>query len=537
MGLAERIAGFFKARREPKLTYKDVHPSGLPTNPTAWRSVVKNKVFDGEKSFASIGPVVNYILQDKALRLRSWKAYVDSDIAQTALNTLSRWVIGRGLKLQIEPMTDFLSRKFKIQVDQEEMRKEIEPMWKLTTESKSIHYHGEESLSQIALGLYNTTRVSGDALTILRVKDNRITVEYIDGMHIASPIDQKYQGRRIINGIEYDSEGQVVAYHVRKQLENGTIGNDRIAAYNSGRRVAFMVYGLRYKNDYNRGIPLITAVMETIAKLDRYKEATVASAEEVAKIAWQVVHQSYSSGEDPAADMIAAMYDSEREGDNTPVDQLGQQLANEVVATMDKMTFNNPVGAELKPMQTGTKDLYFSDFFNNNADVVYACLQVPPEVARSKYDSNYSASRGAMKDWENKILLDRDYFIEDFYKRVFDFWFDVAVLSDLIDVEGYLKMIQNNNTLAMDAYRYCSFTGVLVPHVDPLKEVKAVREMLGPNAAHVNLTTVRKATHQLEGGDSAANMKIFAEEMAQAEELGIIPEVEESSPETDPPQE
>jgi hypothetical protein len=62
------------------------------------------------------------------------------------------------------------------------------------------------------------------------------------------------------------------------------------------------------------------------------------------------------------------------------------------------MTYNMPRDSELKEVQS-KNELYFKDFYTVNVDLVCSSINMPPEVAMSKYNSNYSASRAALKDW------------------------------------------------------------------------------------------------------------------------------------------
>jgi capsid protein len=63
--------------------------------------------------------------------------------------------------------------------------------------------------------------------------------------------------------------------------------------------------------------------------------------------------------------------------------------------------------------------------------------------------------------------------------------------------------------------------GIRVPHIDPLKEVNAVREMLGENGKSIPLITVEQACDMLNTGDSDENIKQFSEELHDVKELDI----------------
>lgn len=61
--------------------------------------------FDGEKDFGEVGPALDYLPNFQVLSLRSWQMFMDSDIARTVLEKYVLWIMGNGLRLQMEPIT------------------------------------------------------------------------------------------------------------------------------------------------------------------------------------------------------------------------------------------------------------------------------------------------------------------------------------------------------------------------------------------------------------------------------------------------
>ena len=64
--------------------------------------------YNGEKNLGEIGPIRNYRLDYALLRMRSWQSFHESEITQTIMNRFNMWVVGKGLKLQCEPVTNIL---------------------------------------------------------------------------------------------------------------------------------------------------------------------------------------------------------------------------------------------------------------------------------------------------------------------------------------------------------------------------------------------------------------------------------------------
>lgn len=487
--------------------------------------------YDGEKNLGEIGPLVKYCVDYESLRLRSWKSFMDSEITQTIIRKFGIWVVGDGLKLQCEP-SNYILESEKIKLDVEKFNETVESRWKIFSSSKMADYSGTNSLTKIANEAFINTRVGGDVLVILRIVNGSVKVQLIDGSHVQSPYGLSYtnENYRIIDGIKIDKTGSHISYFVR----GGDFDFQEIPAFVNGQKMAFMVYGLRYRMDNIRGIPAISSVLETISKLERYKEATVGSAEEVAKIAYQIVHQAYSDGTNPMLQNLVKGFDLDAKGAGLPVDEAGVQLANKLAVTTNKQAFNNPVGAEIKTMSTGNKELYFKDFYSMNINMVASTMGIPPDVALSKYDSNYSASRAAIKDWEHTLNVDRGSFSEQFYQPIFNLFLHLEILKNKISAPGYLTAVAKGNEMVVEAYRVARWIGANVPHIDPMKEVQAERLKLGKSAESIPLTTVEQSIERLGGGDSNSVLEQFAKEYKKADDLEIVL-VHNPNPTNEPP--
>ena len=67
--------------------------------------------------------------------------------------------------------------------------------------------------------------------------------------------------------------------------------------------------------------------------------------------------------------------------------------------------------------------------------------------------------------------------------------------------------------MALEGFFTCKFTGANMPHIDPLKEVKAMRELLGDiDNGIIPLTSYEAVTEQLGEGEWSENFAKFIEE-------------------------
>jgi hypothetical protein len=471
--------------------------------------------YDGEKNVGEIGPPKDYQPDYNVLRIRSWQSYLESEIAQTVIKRFLTWMIGVGLKPQSEP-AELVLESEKIKINSHEFSKIVEARLR--------------NLNMLAKRAYKDAIVGGDTLVVLRYENNFVNVQLIDGAHVQSPIHatETYpmrlkNGNKISNGIECAPNGEHVCFYVKNAY--GTF--DIVQAYGeqSGIQMAFMIYGFEYRLDSTRGMPLLSVVFETLKKLERYKEAVVGSAEERQKIPYFIEHQNGSTGENPLLD--DALH-SAGMSDLSEVDPLSAEKINKLIkhikATFNKQVLNMPVASTLKSLDT-KNELYFKDFYTVNINLLCACISIPPDVALSKYDSNFSASRAALKDWENTLTVERDAFAFQFYKPIYNFWLLLEILSNKIQAPGFLEALIEGDQMVLEAYRMVRFVGTPVPHIDPEKEANAERVKLGTGADHLPMTTLEAATEALNGGESSANLKQFADESKIAEGLGIKPPV------------
>jgi capsid protein len=264
----------------------------------------------------------------------------------------------------------------------------------------------------------------------------------------------------------------------------------------------------------------VSTVLESLKKLERYAGATLGSAEEAAKIVFQVVHDRDSTGENPLVRQLARARDADAT-DMLPVSEEGRQLADRVAATTNKQAFNLPIGSEIKQLSSNQRELYFKDFYETYFNIMCASIGIPPNVAMSLYNDSFSASRAALKDWEHTLFVNRDDFTEQFYQPIYTLWLHIEILKNKVQAPGYLSAFVEGNEMVLNAYRNARFTGAIPGHIDPLKEVKAVREMLGGTGADIPLITVEQGVEILRGENSDEVMKQYAVELGYSRKLGI----------------
>lgn len=466
---------------------------------------IVSKKWDGEKTLGELGLVVKNIPDYKRLRLRAYDAYIKTDIVKIIASKHFNWVIGSGLKLQAEPNKTVLASE-NIEFNAKEFQKLAEARFMVYANSVNCDYMSERNLHQLANDFYKGKYLGGDCLCIVRFGEYGPNVQYISAEFIETPFletsmlkDVDTRGNYVEHGIEYDSKGSIVAYFVCTKSKDNMLGTfERIEAYGekSKRKMAWLVSGERISPDHKRCVPKISQILEKVNKLDRYTEASVGKAEQAAKILYAITHQNYSTGENILDAMQAKKL---RLTDTTKVDPvvLGDGLANRMVETTSNMTINMPLGAKLEAFGSDIES-DFEKFYNANFDTIAASSDVPPEVAMQRYNSNYSASRAAINGWGYVVDIDRNDFAIQFYKPFYKLWLEFEILNNKIQAPGFIQALNTNNIMVLESYAQSRFTGKNMPHIDPLKEIKAIRAMLGEDLTP--LISREQATEALNAG-------------------------------------
>lgn len=512
MGFRQRLSNFFLGAPQPQ---QSGYISGQYNNMQPVRTVM----FNGEKTPFELGDVLNVLPDYNSLRLRSHEADLKSDVVKIITNKFFKWIIGSGLKMQSEPVVEVLRSEAIASGDLKNFKEGVESRFNLWARSKRTDYKEEDNLHVQANNLLKTTFLGGDALVVLRVENGDLNVQVIDGQQVQTPLlndnyhkEAKERGNVIRHGIEKDKRGRKVAFFVKVEKEGSLLGDfERIPVRGekTGRKMAWMVYFDKHRIDHDRGIGGLTAILEKIEKLDRYTEATVGSAEERAKIPYFFEHTRDSDGSNPMIDKLRKSMGSDSAATADSYSQ-GDTLAKNVAATMSKQVFNMPVGAKISMPSAGSVEIEYPEFWKAVFNSLAAAVDIPPEVALQMYNSNYSASRAAINGWQHLMNVFRQKFTDDFYRPIFELWLELEVLKSKVSAPGYLKAIQQKNWFALEAYSNCRFTGTNMPHIDPKKEIDAIRAMLGDDKTP--LINREQAAEKANCGDWNSNYEKFKEE-------------------------
>lgn len=450
----------------------DVQNNKYDTLMTAFSSL-QYETFDGEKQAGELGTATELIPDYYGARIRAWGLQLTNDVAKLTMNKWSTWLVGRGLRFNC----NLPKEKYLQNVNRDELTEDIEFRFRNYMQSKRCDYGQMENLHQLAKIAQYNAYTSGDVLCVLRIINGSLTVQLVDGANVATPLNYDFENsNEILDGVEYDSTGRHVAYWVW----TSGLRSERVSAFDpvTGLKMAFMVYGSKFRLNETRGLPLLIEDFEKIKNLERYIDATIKSAELSSELVFVNEHDNTSTGKDVFKDAAIRAVSS------TSSNSLAAELPNpkcfqKNLAKMTRgMALNNTIGATLKMFNPDSQK-EMPDFLESNLKLVLASANIPYEVALMVYGSNYSASRAAIKDWEHNLKVARASFEEQFYKPFYQMWLYNEILNNRIFFDQLLDAYFTRDYVMINALNKSTFTGASVPSIDPLKEVRAVRKAMG----------------------------------------------------------
>ena len=473
---------------------------------------IVEEYFDGEKTSGELGAVIDSMPDHLRLRLRAYDAKLKTDLVEIIVGRFIKWILGKGLKINSNPEKTVL-KMFGINEDTKDLQQNIESFFNLYADSNVSDYHGNDWLHEKAKEAYLSSFLGGDCLCIVRVTDDGPNIQVVDGEKIENPLDSSKvgKGNTILKGVETDKKGSHVAFYVKKNndlnVDENSDSHERIEARDSkGRLMAWMVYGTKHRIDHVRGIPVISSILEKINKLDRYTESSVKRKEEEANVVYSFEHDNTSTGENIMKQNLGA---KKNKGTTKTAYELSGKTANGLRQTTQGSVLNLVPGSKLSQLKLdGGED--FNVFHRSIFNYLCAAVGIPPEVALQLYEQNYSSSRAAINGWEYMNSIDREKFSKKFYKPFYEIWLEFWVSKGIIKSKGLRTAFDSRNKMILEAYFKCTFEGSKMPHIDPLKEAKAVRTMLGDDS--IPLISRSQASSMLNTGDWSKNISKHKEE-------------------------
>ncbi|MBP3541824.1 MAG: phage portal protein [Clostridia bacterium] len=448
-------------------------------------------------------------LQGAVLRQRARDLYAGGGLARSGPSTMTTNVVGWGI--QPKPKVDAEVLGMSDDACDEWERKTLRE-FRLWAENVMCDTERQQNFYEMQKLAFLSKLVSGDVFVLFGQKDNKrtpykTTIRLLEADRICTPDGQLGEsesmetesGGRIVDGVETDREGAVIRYHVANHHplseENADTTWVAIDAYGKETGRPNMLHLMTLERpEQKRGIPFVAAQIEQIKQLDRYISSELA-ANVVSSMLTAFITRESENG-------MIGMEDAVNEDEKVTDDEMQVELAPGAVYSL------NP-GEKVQEINPIRNNSAFEGFVSTLFTVIGAGMGIPKEVLIKKYESNYTAARGALLDFWREVRVERTEFINQFCQPVYEEWLAEAVAMGRVDAPGFFE-----DPAVRQAWCGCMWMGASMGHVDPLKEVKAAAERI-----NLNISTEEQEASEYNGANWLSNIRQRKKELAAKKDM------------------
>lgn len=462
---------------------------------SVYHNLFNDLAFTGEKNTGELPDVPAYFVDYQTLAKNAYNVYLKTDNIQNIVNRTCNDAIGTGLLMDYKPDNEALKALGLKEITPEEERT-IQALWRTWSASTRNDVRKEISFNQGQKSILHGATVGGDIFLLPHVKGSKVTFQIIDGSLVDGIASNATNEKEVIEGVELDKSSNPIAFHVWDIAKNAPRRIARFSKAFNLERIFQIKSPLVYRPNDVRGVSAIGAILEKARKTDRAIEASASNMEELAKNPYWI--EADKDVEAEKVNGLADRFNANLRSQNTTVKPgltASAELAafrKNMMASYEKTIRELPPGYRLENFEFNqVKDSeVFIKFLEDGMGLT---VGMPPEVLRQSFESNYTAARASILGWY--YTLDEVYrhtIAEQLNKKMFQFWLAVMASNRVIRLDGYINALIADDAMAIEAYTKSQWIGRKAPQIDPLKEAKAFREMLGPEFAHIPLTTVRR---------------------------------------------
>lgn len=441
------------------------------------------------------------------IRERSRDLYMGVPLATGALKTYRTKVVGSGLSLKSQIDYQYLKMtEEEASVLESQIEREFE-LWADSTDCDLTRTDTFYELQQLA---FLNWLMSGDVIATLPVTKRKnsaydLRVCLIEADRLCNPPDKPSTIGKVIEGVEVDKHGEVIAYHIAKHhpgsLRNGSDYNwDRVEAYGkkTGRRNVLHLMN-KERIGQRRGVPILAPVIESLKQLGRYTEAELTAAVVSGYFTVFIEKESAQSNE----------FDTEvipKEQQIDTMDPNSVELANGAIVDLAE-------GEKANVANPGRPNANFDGFVVSICRQIGAALELPYELLVKHFTSSYSASRGALLEAWSAFRMYRDWLATDFCQPIYEEWLSEAVAKGRINAPGFFT-----DPLIRRCYSKAEWHGPSQGLLNPVQEVNAAVTRVDHG-----FSTASKEAMEMTDTDYFENMhlrKREAKEMKEVQNIG-----------------
>ena len=456
------------------------------------------------------------------LRARSRSLHQSAPIATSAIATSRTQTIGSGLKLRARVDAETLG-----------ITKEAAKAWELRTMKRFELWAGSKFCDLLKKDnwydqqdiVFTGALLNGDGWAAIKFRKPTPSMPFMLRIHlfeadrVSNPdsyetsglaamqvqVTNPENGNRIINGVEIDVDGAIVAYWVCNRYPYDPTNMyempkwTRVEAWGKETGLPnILQIGHNERADQYRCVPYLAPVIETLKQVSRYTDAELMSA--IIKAFFTIFF------EENVPTGIGGLPISEtlNPKDKVSLDPNDFELGPGSINSL-------PPGYKVTTVDASRTLSTFEPFTNQLIRQIGAAIEQPYEVLLKAFNSSYSASRAALLQAYAAMKIRRTWFARDFCQPIYEIWLTEAVATGKIDAPGFFDDI-----FTRQAWCGAEWYGPVMGVLDPVKEAQGaiLRVQHG-------FSTREKESAEMTGTDVDANLEQLAMEQETMKRLGI----------------
>lgn len=462
------------------------------------------------------------------LRNRAADQVINTPIGAAAIMTSVMNTVGAGLRLF--PRIPFKTLGLTPDEAREWERHTVQE-FKLWSESRECDIYRRNNFLEMQNIAYATYLTDGDSFALFRRKapsknfPYTLKIQLVEANRVSNPIGtgsmysapNSYgveqlnpdNGNRIINGVEVDDDGALVAFWISNRVPGDYVSLDGVTTWQ--RVKAFGSYSempnvLQVCHDERaeqyRGVPYLAPVLENLKQIGRYCSAELTAA----------IIRSFLS-------VFFTNTNASNSIDNILPDAYGNIKPETTEGVVDAAayrlgpgTLNSlPKGVDVKTVDSANAQSAYDSYMTHLEKSVSAALDIPYEVLFKNFNSSYSASRAALLQAQAEFKTRRKWFATDFCQLIYEQWLTEAIVLGRIDAPGYF-----DDPLLKKAWSTADWFGPAMSILDPVKDAQgsALRVAYG-------LSTREREAAEMTGSDFEDNAIELAYEQTFLNQLGL----------------
>lgn len=428
--------------------------------------------YTGEKYHGGFGLTKIFSTDYWMLRKRSEQLFNENLYAKGLIRRLITNEINTGLTPECIPDESIL----KISSDElSPWTENVEARFDMWAKNPQIcDYYGESTFGELQQMARREALICGDVLAVVYQsrKTGMPQLQLIPGSRVRTPMESPRSGNIIKHGVEMDAQGRVVAYWI--QQDDGNAKRMPAWGEKSGRRIAWLVFGVEKRLDEVRGQPLLSVVLQSLKEIDRYRDSAQRKATINSILAMFIKKTQDKPSTLPITGGAIRKGSVQNGAASEPERRLNfsKHLPGTIFQELQ-------VGEEPVVHSTQGADVNFATFEAAIINAVAWANEIPPEILTLGFSSNYSASQAAINEFKSYLNRVWAKWGDQFCAPIYNEWFISEVLLQRIQAEGFIESWGDPQKYdVFGAWTNVTWFGSIKPSTDTLKQARGEQVMV-----------------------------------------------------------